>query len=145
MIGTEIVVNALPDGYTVLLSASQEIVINPNLYKKLRYDPAKDLMPVTLVARAPNVFVTHPSLPAASLKDFIELATRQPGKLTYASFGAGSSQHIAGEVFEALAKISLVHVPYQGAVRKSRRCSAERRRLLSLHCRLQWARYGKAG
>lgn len=114
MIGTEIVVNAVPDGYTVLLSASQEIVINPNIYKKLRYDPQKDLVPVTLVARAPNVFVTHPSLPVASLKEFIEHAGRQPGKLTYASSGAGSSQHIAGEVLKALGKVNLVHVPYKG-------------------------------
>lgn len=114
MIGTEIIKNAQPDAYSVLLSASQEIVINPNIYKTLRYDPLKDLVPVTLVARTPNVFVVHPSVPVSNFKEFIELAQRRPGQLSYASTGIGSAQHMAGEVLLLEAKINLVNVPYKG-------------------------------
>lgn len=114
MIGTEIVKNAVPDGYSLLFSASQEIVINPNLYKNLRYNSLKDFTPVTLVARTPNIFVAHPSLPAANFRDFIALAKQRPGQISYASTGIGSSQHVAGEVLKFEARIDLIHVPYRG-------------------------------
>ena len=114
MIGTEIVKNAVPDGYSLLFSASQEIVINPNLYQNLRSDALKDFTPVTLVARTPNLFVAHPTLPAANFRELIALAKQRPGQISYASTGIGSAQHVAGEVLKFEARINLIHVPYRG-------------------------------
>ncbi len=107
------VARAAPDGYTLLLAAPT-LAISPSLYAKLAYDPQKDLAPIALVATVPNVMVTHPSVPARTLQEFIALAKRRPGELNFGSGGAGTSNHLGGELFNMVAGIRLVHVPYKG-------------------------------
>ena len=107
------VVRAQPDGYTLLL-ASLGLAANPSLYAKLKLDPLVDLAPITLVANAPTVLVVPPSLPVASLPEFIAYAKVRPGELNFASFGAGSGAHLAAELFMSLTGTRLVHVPYSG-------------------------------
>src|SRR5207245_206671 len=106
------VVRSAPDGYTLLLAAPT-IAISPNLYAKLSYDPAKDLAPISLVATVPNVLITHPSVPAQTLKEFIALAKGKPGQMNFGSGGNGTSNHLGGELFNILAGVQLVHVPYK--------------------------------
>jgi tripartite-type tricarboxylate transporter receptor subunit TctC len=114
MIGTDHVSKAAPDGYTVLFSASPEIVINQSLFKSVPYDAIKDLTPVTLAAITPNVLLTHPALPVRSVGEYVALAKARPGELSYSSTGSGSPQHIAGELFKRVAGIQVTHVPYKG-------------------------------
>src|SRR5206468_3924295 len=102
-----------PDGYTILL-VSNPIAISPSLYTKLNYDPQKDFAPVSLLATVPNVMVTHPSVLAHTLQEFIALAKSRPGKMNFGSGGAGTSNHAAGELFDIVAGVKLVHVPYKG-------------------------------
>ena len=111
-IGIETVVRSAPDGYT-LLATSGGIAINVSLYK-LPFDPVKDLAPVALMAQMPYLLAVHPSLPAKSTLELINLAKAQPGKLTFASSGAGTSSHLTMEMFKSLAKINLLHVPFKG-------------------------------
>ncbi len=113
IIGTEFVARAPADGYTLLMMAAT-FVINPSLRAKMPFDTLKDFAPVTKLAQTPNVFVVHPSLPVKTVKDVIALAKARPGELTYASIGTGTPQHLAGEMFKQIARIDLVHVPYQG-------------------------------
>jgi len=113
-IGASFVVKSAPDGYTLLV-VSSSYAINPSLYSNLPFDPVKDLAPVSLIAEAPFLLVIHPSLPARSVKELVALAKSKPGALNFASGGNGSSGHLAGELFEHLAGIQLVHVPYKGA------------------------------
>ena len=115
MIGTEFVVRSPPDGYTVLLSASSEVSLNVVLFKKMPYDPIRDLQPVTLVGTTPPVLLAHPSLPVKSVKELIALARAKPGSLSYASIGTGTPQHFAGELMKTTFRIEMVHVPYKGA------------------------------
>ena len=103
-----------PDGYTLLV-VSSSYAINPSLYASLPFDPQKDLAPISLFAEAPFLLVVHPSVPAKSVKDLIALAKASPGTVTYGSGGNGSSGHLAGALFENLAKIKLSHIPYKGA------------------------------
>ena len=112
IIGTEIVAKSAPDGYT-LLDAAAAHSINPAL-NKLPFDTVKDFAPITMLMVTPNLLVAHPSLPAKSIKDLIALAKAHPGQLTFASAGVGSSPHMAGELFNYLAKVNMVHVPYKG-------------------------------
>jgi tripartite-type tricarboxylate transporter receptor subunit TctC len=114
-IGTEIVAKAPPDGYTVLMAHIAALSILPSLVPKLPYDPVKDFAPVSLSAIAPNLLVVHPSLPVRSVKDLIGLARSRPGQLQFSSVGAGSIQHIAGEMFKLQANVDMLHVPYKGA------------------------------
>ena len=102
------------DGYTVLVS-SPTIAISPALYKKLSYDPIRDFAPVARLAAIENVMVVHPSVPAKTLKQFIDLAKSKPGVLNYGSGGAGTTNHLANELLKHLQKINVVHVPYKGA------------------------------
>jgi len=111
-IGIETVVRAAPDGYTLLVT-SGGIAINVTLYR-LPFDPVKDLAPVALLAQMPYLLAVHPSLPARSALELIKLAKAQPGKLAYASSGAGTSSHLTMEMFRSLAKIDMLHVPYKG-------------------------------
>jgi tripartite-type tricarboxylate transporter receptor subunit TctC len=111
--GTEAAAKAAPDGSTFLMT-NVSLVISPYLYSKLPYDPQKDFVPVTLVATAPLMLVVHPSVPAKSVKELIALAKAKPGALTYGSGGVGSTPHLAGELFKALAGFDAVHVPYKG-------------------------------
>ena len=114
-IGTEIVAKAPPDGYTILVCSSSH-TINPSVYKKLGYDPARDFAPVTMIASGPGLLVVHPSVPAKSVKELIALAKAKPGQLNYASAGNGTPPHLAAELFKSMAGIDLVHVPYKGNV-----------------------------
>jgi tripartite-type tricarboxylate transporter receptor subunit TctC len=102
------------DGYTVVVS-SPTVAISPSLYKKLSYNAFKDLAPVARLAAIENVMVVHPSVPAKTLKQFIDLAKSKPGVLNYGSGGAGTTNHLANELLKYLQKISVVHVPYKGA------------------------------
>ena len=115
MIGTDIVAKSPPDGYTMLVSASSEVALNVALFKKMAYDPVRDLQPVTLIATTPPLLMTHPSLPVKSVKELVALARMKPGALNYASIGLGSPQHFAGELMNLTFRIDMSHVPYKGA------------------------------
>ena len=112
--GTLAVTKAAPDGYTLLVAPSGTFAINPTLYKQLSYDPASDLIPVALVVRDPLLLVVNPALPVKSVADLIRLAKERPGKLSFASPGAGTSLHLLGEFLKVTAGIEMVHVPYRG-------------------------------
>jgi tripartite-type tricarboxylate transporter receptor subunit TctC len=114
-IAAEIVAGAAPDGYTVLFATMGTQVINPHLYSKLRYDPIRDFAPVSLTHVTPRVLVVHPSVKANSVMELIALAKRSPGTLTFGSAGNGSSSHLSGELFNAMAGTSMTHVPYKGS------------------------------
>lgn len=114
MIGAKSVVTSAPDGYTVLFGAASEMAINASLYKKMSYDPRTDLEPVTLIATFPLILVTASSK-EPSLDMFIKRARKTPSSVTYGSIGAGSPQHLAGTLLEALTNTKLVHVPYKGS------------------------------
>jgi len=111
-VGAEAAARSAPDGYTMVLVAPS-LAISPTLYAKLNYDPVKDFAPVTLVATVPNVIVTQPSMGPA-LQDFIGSVKEKPGQFNFGSGGAGTSNHLAGELFNLLAGTKLVHVPYKG-------------------------------
>jgi tripartite-type tricarboxylate transporter receptor subunit TctC len=115
MIGAEHVARSGADGHTIMMASPAEIVIAPSAYKSMRYDPAKDLAPVTLAGVTPLVLAAHPSVKANTLPEVIELARREKGKLSFGTAGAGSSQHLAGEWLNQLAGIDLQHVGYKGA------------------------------
>jgi tripartite-type tricarboxylate transporter receptor subunit TctC len=114
MIGTEIAARAAPDGYTLTMGTTSTHVIAPAAFSKVKYDPIKDFAPITLVASTPYLLVVNPSVKANSLKDFIALAKSQPGKLNYASAGAGSTTHLAMEMLKHTAGLDIVHVAYNG-------------------------------
>ena len=114
MIGTDIVVKAPPDGYTVLLSASPEIVVNQSLFKTMQYDAVRDLRAVTQVAITPVIIVTIPSLPAKTMKEVIALGRSHRGQLTYATSGHGSPHHMVGELLRLKTGVDLIHVTYKG-------------------------------
>jgi len=98
-----------------LLLSSPSISISPSLYKKMPYDPQKDLAPISLIAGIPNVMLVHPSVPAKTLKEFVALAKARPGKLNFGSGGAGTTNHLASELLKTLTKTDIVHVPYKGS------------------------------
>jgi tripartite-type tricarboxylate transporter receptor subunit TctC len=112
-IGTEIAARSAPDGYTLCMGTSGSIAISPNL-NKVPYDPVKDLIPITQTSAQVMVVVLHPSVPIHSVKDLIAHAKAQPGRIIYASSGTGGSGHLAVELFQALAKVNMTHVPYKG-------------------------------
>jgi tripartite-type tricarboxylate transporter receptor subunit TctC len=114
-LGTALVAKAAPDGYTIGLSIPGPLAVNTVLYKKMQYDPFKDLAPVSLVGASPNVLVVDPKLKVNSVKEFVALAKSQPGKLSYGSVGNGSASHLTMELFKEAAGIELVHVPYPGS------------------------------
>jgi len=113
-IGSEQVVKAPPDGYTLLLGHTGTLAINPSLYPKLAFDPQKDLAPIGLIASTPLVLVVHPSLAAQSVKELIGAARGQPGQLNFASSGSGTGSHLTGELFQSMAGVRITHVPYKG-------------------------------
>jgi tripartite-type tricarboxylate transporter receptor subunit TctC len=113
IVGTEIASHALPDGYTILMITTT-FAINPSLYKKLPYDPHKDFTPLTQLNSQPNVVVVNPAFQASSVKELIALAKSKRGELTFASPGAGSAPHLAGELFQRMAGVQMIHVPYKG-------------------------------
>jgi tripartite-type tricarboxylate transporter receptor subunit TctC len=113
-IAVDSVVRAPPDGYTLLLTSTND-AFNPSLYPDLKYDYMRDLTPVAGIAFSPQVIEVNPSVPARIIPEFIAYAKANPGKLNYASAGAGTGQHLCGELFKMLAGVDMVHVPYRGA------------------------------
>lgn len=114
-IGSDAVAKADPDGYTLLLGGAGHLVVGPALYTNFPFDPARDLVPVTLVATAMNMLTLHPSVPARNLAEFVEYAKAHPGKLNYASGGTGGLIHLAAEMLSADAGIKMNHIPYKGS------------------------------
>ena len=114
IIGADAAARAPADGYTLFLGGVATHAVNPHMHAKLSYDPVKDFAPITLVASAPSVLVVHPSVPAATIKEFAAYARANPGKLNYASNGNGSSSHIAAVLYETNAGVKMTHVPYKG-------------------------------
>jgi tripartite-type tricarboxylate transporter receptor subunit TctC len=114
VLGTEAVAKAKPDGYTIAISSAGALVISPGM-EKVAYDTRKDLQPVTLIAKVPEMLVVASDVPAKDMSELIALAKAHPGKLNFASSGPGSLPHLAGELFKLTAKIDIVHVPYRGA------------------------------
>jgi tripartite-type tricarboxylate transporter receptor subunit TctC len=113
-IGIDLVAKAQPDGYTLLLS-TPSLTISPSLYKKLSYDPVKDLAPISLVAEIPNLFIVRNTLPVKTLKEFIDYSRANPGKLNFGGSGIGSSTHLANVLFLSLAKLNMVNITYKGS------------------------------
>jgi tripartite-type tricarboxylate transporter receptor subunit TctC len=114
VLGTDLVAKAKPDGYTIAIASAGALAISPSM-EKVAYDTLKDLAPVTLVAKVPEMLVVAENVPAKNMAELVALAKKQPGKLNFASSGPGSLPHLAGELFKLTAKIDIVHVPYRGA------------------------------
>jgi tripartite-type tricarboxylate transporter receptor subunit TctC len=112
-LGAGLVARAQPDGYTLLMSGSPTHSVGPHLFKRLSYEPMRDVPPVAMVAIAPNLLVTKSSLPVKSLADLVALAREKPGQLTYSSAGNGTSGHLAAELLKSTAKLDMRHVPYK--------------------------------
>jgi len=113
IIGTEIVANSKPDGYTLMMHTIP-FVANQHLYKKLSYDPIADFAPISLIASSPSVLMVNPALKVKSVRELIQLAKSKPGELNYAAAGAGTNPHIAGELFNSLAKVEIMAIQYRG-------------------------------
>jgi tripartite-type tricarboxylate transporter receptor subunit TctC len=120
MLAAQAVTKSPPDGYTLLLSASGEIATNPHLYKqKMQYDALKDLLPITNVVMMPNVLVVNADVPVTSVAELIAYAKARPGKLNFSSSGIGNPLHLAGELFNKMAGVEIVHGPYKGAAQQT--------------------------
>jgi len=114
-IGAEAVATAAPDGYTLLFATMGSLTINPSLYKNLRYDPLKSFEPISLTHNTSNLLVVNSGVTARTTAELIELARKNPGQLSFASAGNGTTSHLSGELFKSLAKVDLTHVPYKGS------------------------------
>jgi tripartite-type tricarboxylate transporter receptor subunit TctC len=114
-IGAEAAARAEPDGYTLFFTAASIIVLNPQLYKKLPYDPVKDFRMLAIITDLPVLMEVHPSVPAKTVAEFVAYAKQNPGKLNFGSAGTGGTTHLAGEMFRQMAGIDMVHVAYKGA------------------------------
>jgi tripartite-type tricarboxylate transporter receptor subunit TctC len=114
-LAAELVSKAAPDGYTIMMAHIAAISILPSLVAKLPYDAQKDFAPVSLSAIGPNLLVVHPSVPVRNVKELVAFAKARPGQLQYASPGAGTVQHLAGELFKLQAKVDMLHIPYKGS------------------------------
>ena len=113
-IGSDLVAKSPPDGYTYLVGTSSTMAIAPHVYRKLPYNPLRDLTPVTLLGTADIIVVVHHSLPIRNTRQLLDYARANPGKLTFASGGNGSISHLLGEYFKSMAKVDMLHVPYRG-------------------------------
>jgi tripartite-type tricarboxylate transporter receptor subunit TctC len=113
-LGGEAAARATPDGYTLLMGSTTTMSINQFLFSKMPYDPARDFVPVTLIAFVPHMLVIGPSVPAQNLREFIAYAKANPGKVNYASAGNGTPHHIAAEMFKQMTGADMVHIPYKG-------------------------------
>jgi tripartite-type tricarboxylate transporter receptor subunit TctC len=116
VIGSTSVARAAPDGYTLLVASTATLSVNQFIYKKLYYDPQADFVPIAFIARAPEVLVVNADLPVKTLDDLVKLAKENPGKLTFGSAGIGTAQHLEAELLQRSLGISLLHVPYRGAM-----------------------------
>ena len=110
----DVIAKAAPDGYTIGAGLTAQMAVNPFLFKKLSYDPVKDYAPITLFADGPYLLVVHPSLPAKSVRELVDLARKRPNEISYASSGNGSGGHLAAELLKGMAGIKMLHVPYKG-------------------------------
>jgi tripartite-type tricarboxylate transporter receptor subunit TctC len=115
-IAAEMVAKSAPDGYTLVMGSLGTHAVNVSLFSKLPFDPVRDFAPVALALEAEGLLAVHPSLPVHSVADLIALARAKPGALSYASAGAGTASHLAGELFKAVARVDMLHVPYKGNV-----------------------------
>jgi tripartite-type tricarboxylate transporter receptor subunit TctC len=113
-IGADFVAKSAPDGYTLVMGNIGTHAVNQNLFKSLPFDPIKDFVPIAHVLDAEGLLVVNPAVPAKTVPELIALARSQPGKMSYASGGLGTTSHLAGELFKSLAKVDMVHVPYKG-------------------------------
>ncbi len=111
----EIVATSPADGYTIMIANNSILAANASLYKKMTFNPAKDLVPVVWVASQPNILVVHPSVPAKSVKDLVAHLKANPGKLNYASSGSGAAPRLPAELFKSMTKTDMVHIPFKGA------------------------------
>ena len=114
IIGTDLAAKSTPDGMTLVLGTPSPIVLAPYLYKKIPYDPIRDLAPVTLISVVPAVVTVHPSLPVRSVKELIDLARARPGELTYSSSGNGGTGHLSSLLLQTMTNVNMLHVPYKG-------------------------------
>jgi tripartite-type tricarboxylate transporter receptor subunit TctC len=115
-IGVTAVAKAAPDGHTLLMATSSAMAVNPMLYKKINYDPAKDFAPIAMLAHLPFILLVNNALPVHSVADLIKYAKERPGQLSFGSGGVGASHHLYGEMFKSLAGVQMTHVPYRGTV-----------------------------
>jgi tripartite-type tricarboxylate transporter receptor subunit TctC len=114
-VGADFTAKAPPDGYTIMGGTISTHAINASLYKSLPYDPVKDFVPITLIARVPNMLVINPDIPAKNVAELITLLKANPGKYSFASSGNGTSQHLSGELFKSIAGVDMQHIPYKGS------------------------------
>ena len=114
IVGLQALMQSAPDGHTIAVGAAGPLAVNPALYDKLPYDPLKDFAPITNMVNFPLLLVTHPSVPAKTTRELVALAKAKPGTLYYSSPGSGNSGHLAGELFNSVAGVKTVHVPYKG-------------------------------
>ena len=124
-LGAQLVARAAPDGHTLLYGTPGPQIVNPWLMRSVPYDPVKDFAPVSGYKRAPNLLAVHPSIPAQNVAELVALAKGQPGTLTFASSGVGSSSHLAGEMLKFLAGIDITHVPYRGTSQELQHLTGE--------------------
>jgi tripartite-type tricarboxylate transporter receptor subunit TctC len=114
-VGADYTAKSAPDGYTIMGGTISTHAINALLYKSLPYDPIKDFVPITLIARVPNMLVINPDVPAKNVAELIALLKANPAKYTFASSGNGTSQHLSGELFKSMAGVEMQHIPYKGS------------------------------
>ncbi len=114
VVAADLVIKSAPDGYTLMVTDSSTVAINPFIYQKLAYDPMRDLTPISLTARAPLFLAAHPSVPANTLQEFVSLAKAKPGGLSYGSSGIGSTHHLCMESMKSTLGVDVVHIPYKG-------------------------------
>ena len=113
-IGTDFIAKAKPDGYVIGMGNFAPLAVNPTMFKKMNYDPAKDLTPICLIEKGPLVLMVPANSPFKSVKDIIAAAKATPGKLSFASGGLGGSHHLSAELFKSLAGLNITHIPYKG-------------------------------
>ena len=113
-IGTEMVARAKPDGYVIGMGNFAPLAVNPTMFKKMSFDPAKDLMPIALIEKGPLILMVHPNSPFRSVRDIVAAAKAKPGFYSFASGGLGGSHHLSAEMFKSIAGLSINHIPYKG-------------------------------
>lgn len=114
IVGLELLKTSPPDGYTIAAASQGPLSLNPSMYVNLPYDSLRDFAPISNMVNFPLLLVTHPSLPVKNVRELIALAKKKPGQLSYSSSGVGNSGHLAAELFDSMAKVKMIHVPYKG-------------------------------
>jgi tripartite-type tricarboxylate transporter receptor subunit TctC len=114
IVGLEVLKNSPPDGYTIAAASAGPLAVNPHIYRKLAYDPLRDFTAISNMVNFPLLLVAHPSLPVKNVRDLIALAKARPGEITYSSPGSGNSGHLTAALFDSMAKVKTIHIPYKG-------------------------------